>query len=209
MKPNKIFYAFIKFIFSIALRIYNRCAVTWLDPAVKSSGQKYIVACNHCSNLDPVIVGCFFPRRLRYFAKEELFRSWFLRNAILALGAVPVSRADNASAAGALRGFMRLYSEGSDVLIFPEGGRSLDGKLQPLEAGVAVIAAHEKAPILPVYISGSFDAMPPGAAFIKPSKIKIIFGKPLIYNEEVYKKREGRDIIMKGLDAAFKELEQI
>ena len=81
--------------------------------------------------------------------------------------------------------------------------------MQPLEAGVAVIAAHEKAPILPVYISGSFNAMPPGAALIKPSKIKIIFGKPLIYNEEVYKKREGRDIIMQGLDAAFKELEQI
>ena len=84
----------------------------------------------------------------------------------------------------------------------------MDGKLQPLEAGVAVIAAHEKAPILPVYIKGSFDAMPPGAKFIKPSKIKIIFGKPLVYAEEVYKKREGRDVIMKGLESAFRDLER-
>lgn len=208
MKPNKIFYAFIKFTFAIALRVYNRCSVKWLAPEIKSGGQNYIVACNHCSNLDPVIVGCFFHKRLRYFAKEELFRSWFLRTCITALGAVPVSRADNASAAGALRGFMRLYDEGSDVLIFPEGGRSLDGKLQPLEAGVAVIAAHEKAPILPVYIKGSFDAMPPGAKFIKPSKIKIIFGKPLVFDEEVYKKRDGRDVIMKGLESAFRDLER-
>ncbi len=211
IKPNKIFYAIVKFVFAVALRIYNRCSVTWLDPDVKKNTKNinYIVACNHCSNLDPVIVGCFFPRRLRYFAKEELFTSWFLGTSIRALGAVPVSRADNASAAGALRGFMRLYKDGSDVLIFPEGGRSLDGKLQPLEAGVAVIAAHERAPILPVFISGSFDAMPPGSAFIKPKKIKITFGKPLIFDESVYKSREGRDIIMQGLDKALKELNAI
>ena len=77
------------------------------------------MACNHASNLDPLVVGAFFPRRLRYFAKEELFRSWFLGTSIRALGAVPVSRADNASAAGALKGFMKLYHEGSDILIFP------------------------------------------------------------------------------------------
>ena len=99
--------------------------------------------------------GRFFPRRLRYFAKEELFRSWFLGTSIRALGAVPVSRADNASAAGALKGFMKLYREGSDILIFPEGGRSPDGRLQPLEAGVALIAARERAPILPAFIHAS------------------------------------------------------
>ena len=123
------------------------------------------------------------------------------------MGAVPVSRSSNASAAGALKGFMKLYQEGSDVLIFPEGGRTLDGKLQPLEAGVALIAAHEKAPILPVFIHGSFKAMPPGAAFVKPTKLRITFGKPLRFSDEVYSSKEGRKIIMDSLTKAIKELE--
>ncbi len=100
-----------------------------------------------------------------------------------------------------------MYQEGSDVLIFPEGGRTLDGKLQPLEAGVAVIAAREKAPILPVFIHGAFKAMPPGSVFVRPTKLSITFGKPLRFSDEVYKSKEGRNIIMAELDKTMRELE--
>ena len=144
---------------------------------------------------------------MRYLAKEELFEGWFLGTCIRALGAVPVSRTTNASAAGALKGFMKLYQEGSDVLIFPEGGRTLDGKLQPLEAGVALIAAHEHAPILPVFIHGSFKAMPPNAFFVKPTKLRVTFGKPLRFSDEVYDSKAGRKIIMDTLTETFKQLE--
>ena len=205
MKQNKIFYAIVKNFFKILLKIYNRCSSRWLEKL--NPDEKFIVACNHASNLDPLIVGCFFPRRLRYFAKEELFTGWFLGTCITALGAVPVSRESNASAAGALKGFMKLYQEGSDVLIFPEGGRTLDGNLQPLEAGVAVIASHTKAPILPAFIHGSFRAMPPGSAFVKPTKLRITFGKPLRFSDEVYRSKEGRSIIMESLNQAMRELE--
>ncbi|NLL37073.1 MAG: 1-acyl-sn-glycerol-3-phosphate acyltransferase [Fretibacterium sp.] len=191
--------------FRIAFTLYNRCSVKWLEDL--KPGERFVVACNHCSNLDPILIGSFFPRPLRYFAKEELFHSWFLRTAITALGAVPVSRVDNATAASALKSFMKLYREGSDVLIFPEGGRSLDGRLQPLEAGVALIASHENAPILPAYIRGSFEAMPPGATFVKPVRISVTFGKPLRFGPEVYKKRGSREVIMGELTAAMKALE--
>lgn len=202
---NKIFYCIVRNFLKIILIIYNRCTSRWhtkLDP-----NERFIVACNHASNLDPVIVGCFFPRRLRYFAKEELFTNWLFGTCIRALGAVPVSRQNNASAAGALKGFMKLYQDGSDVLIFPEGGRSLDGNLQPLEAGVALIAAHEHAPILPAFIHGSFRSMPPGSAFIKPTKLRITFGEPLRFSDEVYSSKEGRKIIMDSLNSAMKKLE--
>ena len=207
MKQNKIFYAIVRNFFKIFLMIYNRISIKWEEKL--DLNENFIVACNHASNMDPVIIGCFFPKRLRYFAKEELFKFKPLGFAIQALGAVPVSRDNNASAASALKGFMKLYAEGNDVLIFPEGGRSLDGNLQPLEAGVAVIASHEKAPILPVFISGSFQAMPPGAAFIKPKKIKVTFGKPLRFSDEVYKTRDGRNIIMSELSSKMSELERI
>ena len=205
MKQNKIFYAIVKNFFKLLLKIYNRCSSRWLtdlDP-----NEKYIVACNHASNLDPLIVGCFFPRRLKYLAKEELFEGWFLGPCITALGAVPVSRSTNASAASALKGFMKLYQEGNDVLIFPEGGRSLDGRLQPLEAGVALIAAHERAPILPAFIHGSFRAMPTGSVFVKPTKLRVTFGKPLKFSDEVYRSKDGRNVIMDSLNKAMRELE--
>ena len=205
MKQSKIFYWIVKNFFKFLLIIYNRCSAKWLEKLPEN--EKFIVACNHASNLDPLIVGCFFPRMLRYLAKEELFTGWFLGTCIRALGAVPVSRASNASAAGALKGFMKLYQEGSDVLIFPEGGRTLDGKLQPLEAGVALIAAHEHAPILPVFIHGSFKAMPPGSAFVKPTKLRVTFGKPLRFSEEVYTSKAGRKIIMDSLTETFRQLE--
>ena len=205
MKQSKIFYFIVKNFFKILLMIYNRCSARWLEKL--PDNEKFIVACNHASNLDPLIVGCFFPRMLRYLAKEELFTNWLFGACIKALGAVPVSRSSNASAAGALKGFMKLYQEGSDVLIFPEGGRTLDGKLQPLEAGVALIAAHEHAPILPVFIHGSFKAMPPGSAFVKPSKLRVTFGKPLRFSEEVYNSKSGRKIIMDTLTETFRELE--
>lgn len=205
MKQSKIFYVIVKNFFKFLLIIYNRCTSRWLEKL--SPNEKFIVACNHASNLDPLIVGCFFPRNLRYLAKEELFTNWLFGACIRALGAMPVSRRTNASAAGALKSFMKLYQDGNDVLIFPEGGRTLDGKLQPLEAGVGLIAAHEHAPILPVFIHGSFKAMPPGSAFVKPTKLRVTFGKPLRFSEEVYKSKEGRKIIMDALEKAMRELE--
>ena len=205
MKPNPLFYWLVRNTFRILLRVYNRCSVRWLEDI--DPDERVVVACNHASNLDPLVVGSFFPRRLRYFAKEELFRSWFLGSSIRALGAVPVSRADNASAAGALKGFMKLCREGSDILIFPEGGRSPDGRLQPLEAGVALIAARERAPILPAFIHGSFDAMPTGSRFVRPSKIVLTFGRTLRFPAEVYESRDCRDVIMGALTDAMRALE--
>ena len=205
MKPNPLFYWLVRNTFRILLRVYNRCSVRWLEDI--DPDERVVVACNHASNLDPLVVGSFFPRRLRYFAKEELFRSWFLGTSIRALGAVPVSRADNVSAAGALKGFMKLYREGSDILIFPEGGRSPDGRLQPLEAGVALISARERAPILPAFIHGSFDAMPTGSRFVRPSKIVLTFGRTLRFPAEVYESRGGRDVIMGALTDAMRARE--
>ncbi|MBQ3457609.1 MAG: 1-acyl-sn-glycerol-3-phosphate acyltransferase [Synergistaceae bacterium] len=205
MKQSKLFYVIVKNFFKIILIIYNRCTSRWLEKL--SPNEKFIVACNHASNLDPLIIGCFFPRNLRYLAKEELFTNRIFGACLKALGAMPVSRQSNASAAGALKAFLKLYQEGNDVLIFPEGGRTLDGNLQPLEAGVGLIAAHEHAPILPAFIHGSFKAMPPGSAFVKPTKLRVTFGKPLRFSEEVYKSKEGRKVIMDALEKAMRELE--
>ena len=205
MTFDRFFYGLVRGFFRIVFTVYNRFSIKWMEPL--ACEDHIIVACNHCSNLDPLVVGVAFPRRLRYFAKEELFRPFLLGPIIRTLGAVPVSRVDNASAASALKGFFKLLAEGSDVLIFPEGSRSPDGTLQPLEGGVGLIAAHSRAPVLPVFIKGTYEAMPPGAALFKPRKITVTFGKLLTFDPEVYKGKGAREKIMTELTESLKALE--
>lgn len=205
MTFDKIFYFTVRMFFKVFFLLYNRLSIKWTEPLPKE--RNVIVACNHCSNLDPLIVGAVFPRRLRYFAKEELFRPFLFGRIIRILGAVPVSRSDKASAAAALKGFFRFLEDGKDVLIFPEGTRSPDGKLQPLEGGVGLIAAHSGVTILPVFVKGTYDAMPPGSGKVKPGKITVTFGKPLTFSPEFYKSKGARDKIMADLRDSFLALE--
>lgn len=202
---ERFFYRLTQCFFRIVFTLYNRFAVKWMEPL--PADRNVIVASNHCSNLDPLVVGVAFPRRLRYFAKEELFRPFLLGPVIRILGAVPVSRADNASAASALKGFLKLLEDGSDVLIFPEGSRSPDGKLQPLEGGVGLIAAHSKISILPVFVKGTYRAMPPGATLVRPTRITVTFGKLLTFEPEVYSGKGAREKIMAALTDSLRELE--
>jgi 1-acyl-sn-glycerol-3-phosphate acyltransferase len=200
-----MFYAVVRMFVLIFFSLYNRLSVRWMEPLPRAGNV--IVASNHCSNLDPLLVGAVFPRCLRYFAKEELFRPFLLGTLIRTLGAVPVSRSDSAAAAGALKGFLRLLEAGSDVLIFPEGSRSQDGKLLPLEGGVGLISAHSKTDILPVFVKGSYEAMPPGAVLIKPIKITVTFGRRIVFDPEIYKGKDARDKIVAKLTRSLKELE--
>ena len=205
MKLDDLLYGVVRLFFRIIFFFYHRLSAKWTEPLPE--GQNVIIACNHCSYLDPLLVGAVFPRRLRYFSKEELFRPFLFGKIIKILGAVPVSRESNAAAAGALKGLLKFIKDGSDVLIFPEGGRSLDGNLLPLESGVAFVASHSQAPILPAFIKGAYEAMPPGSAIIKPVKITVTFGKLITFDSETYKEKGSREKIMAALTDSLKALE--
>ena len=198
-------YGAVRLFFKVIFFFYHRLSIKWLEPLSKEGNV--IVASNHCSNLDPLVVGTAFPRRLRYFAKEELFRPFVFGQFIRILGAVPVSRDNNAAAAGALKGFLKFLENGSDVLIFPEGSRSPDGNMLPLEAGVGLIACHSRVPILPVFIKGSHKAMKTGSVMVKPVKVTVTFGRLITLTPEAYKDKNARDKIMTALNDAFKALE--
>jgi 1-acyl-sn-glycerol-3-phosphate acyltransferase len=71
-----------------------------------------------------------------------------------------------------------VLSQGKSLCIFPEGGRSFGEEVLPFKKGVGIIALERKIPVVPVYIEGSSNALPRGAAFIRPSRIRVIFGEP-------------------------------
>lgn len=205
-KQNIIFYAFSKWFCRCLLTLYNRLSIK--NTPILPDGRAVIVASNHNSNLDPVVVGVAYPRRLTYLAKEELFKVPVLSCIIRHLGAIPVSREDEVRAGVVLRTLLDILTIGEDVLIFPEGSRSFDGKLQPLEGGVAMLALHSKAPVLPVYIKGTFAAMPRGCTFPKPKKIEVIFGTlidPLDLPENM-KDKQKRYYILDRLEKEFEEM---
>lgn len=201
---NKFFYKLTQIFFKFLFRVYNRMSVRWEEPLPRS--DRYIVAGNHCSNLDPLLVGVNFPVHLRYLAKEELFRSFFLGRVIRILGAIPVMQEDKGAAAAALKHFFKLLDDGESVILFPEGTRSPDGMLKPLEGGAALIALHSGVPVIPVYVSGSFDALPPGAGFFKPKKLSVTFGKA-IYPPRGEASKKARTELTETLANAISEME--
>ena len=205
-----LFYWTTALFFRLVMKIYNRVTVIGLDKALAAS-PPVIIAANHCSNLDPIVIGAFFPRRLRYLAKSELFSFAPLGLAIRALGAVPAKREDLQGAAGALKFLVERLQSGEDVLLFPEGQRSHDGRLKPLEEGVGLLAAKTGAPVIPAYIHGTFEAMPRGSSTYRPVKVVLSFGRPIYPGSpgtEGFSSKELRRSVTDNLERSLRELEE-
>ena len=135
----------------------------------------FILASNHASNLDPLILGAASTRKLGYMSKEELFRNPFLAFWLRHVNAFPVKR--QVHDVGAIREALKRLKGGEPLLMFPEGGRSLDGEFSDVQPGVGMLAMHTSVPILPAFIEGSQEAMAKGEYKIRFNKIVVIFGK--------------------------------
>lgn len=157
--------------------LYNRTTVEGRENYPAEGG--FIIVSNHASFLDPPYVGMTVPRRIAYLAKGELFRIPGFGAVLRAVGAFPVERAG--AARPALRASAEVLRAGVPLLVFPEGTRTKDGQLQEARPGVGMlIAQNPQVPIVPVYISGTFDAWGPGKVIPRPSKVRIRIGKPFL-----------------------------
>jgi 1-acyl-sn-glycerol-3-phosphate acyltransferase len=136
-----------------------------------------IIASTHTATLDPVILGCAFPRPLTFMAKEELFRFPPFAALIRTLGAFPVKRGEPDRRA--LRKAVSLLRQGRCLVIFPEGTRNPNWQLRQPELGVALLAAWAKVPVLPVAIFGSELLMPKGKFFPRLAPLKVKVGELL------------------------------
>ncbi len=108
-----------------------------------------IVYSNHISLLDPIVVGCFTRRPIRFMAKEELFRNRLFGFVLFRLlGAFPVNRGKSDIAA--IKNAIRLLKNGEVLGMFPEGTRSRTGEMLDAEPGLSMIAVRAKVPVVPV-----------------------------------------------------------
>ena len=137
----------------------------------------YVVSPVHRSNIDFILVSCIHSTRMRYMGKASIWKYPTLGRFFSMLGAFPVHRgtADRES----LRTCMRIIENGESLVMFPEGTRREGPKVAELFDGPAFVAARTGAPIVPIGIGGSAQAMPLGAKFIKPHKIVLMVGEPI------------------------------
>lgn len=142
-----------------------------------------IIAANHCSFLDPPLVGVACRRAVHYLARKTLLDWPVLGPIFPQLNVIPVDQ-QNADRS-ALMGAIRVVRDGGAVLIFPEGTRSPDGSLQSAQPGIGMIAAKTGAPVLPARITGSFEAFPRSdtGRGLRLHPVNVSFGPPLRFEQ--------------------------
>ena len=139
-----------------------------------------ILASNHVSFLDPILVGVSVSRPLNFMARDSLFKHKIFAKVLRAVNAFPLKR--DGVDLGAMRSAIDKLAEGKAVLIFPEGTRSKDGTLGSPRPGIGLLAANSGASILPCYIEGAIDALPRHVVFPRFKKISVYMGKPLRFD---------------------------
>lgn len=143
-----------------------------------------ILAANHLSFADSVVLPIVAPRRVVFLAKEEYFTGPGLKGRLsnawfTALGMVPVSREDTRSAMASLDTALEVLRRGDALGLYPEGTRSRDGRLYRGRTGVAQLALMSGAPIVPVGLVGTDRLQPVGSRLPRPAKVTVRFGAPI------------------------------
>lgn len=141
----------------------------------------FILASNHASYLDPPLVGIACHRAVWFLARKTLLEWPILGPIFPLLNVVPVDRDGNDRTA--LKNIIHLIRSGEGIVLFPEGTRTTDGKLQKARPGVGLVAAKTQAPVIPARIFGSFQAFPKDATSLHLHPIDVCFGPPLRFTE--------------------------
>jgi len=168
-------YAIAKMLLRGFFRAFNRWEVRGQE-LVPGGGGVLLIA-NHTSYADPPIVGTASPRPVHFMAKAELFDVPVLGWLIRRTHAFPVRR--GAGDREALRRGVKVLREGKVLLVFPEGTRSRDGRLQPPEQGAAFVALAAGAQVVPMAIVGADRLLPRHSPIPRPAKLRVRFGRPL------------------------------
>ena len=160
-----------------------------------------ILASNHASFLDPPLIGAGVKRGINYLARETLYDipvlGWLLRR----WNTVPVDR-EGGGAAG-LRAILNRLLEGGGIVLFPEGTRTRDGKLQPARSGIGLTVIKSTAPVVPVRVFGTFEAYGLHVKFPLPHRIAVKYGRPMQFEKL---RAESRNCSKQRLKEIYQEV---
>jgi 1-acyl-sn-glycerol-3-phosphate acyltransferase len=189
---------FLRFVLQPIMGYYTRRRATGRDKLSRLKGPVILVA-NHCSHIDTPVILAALPRRLRRRTVVAAAADYFYRNRLVAtlvsliFNTVPIDRKGGGLDKRAADHVDRLLDKGWNLLLYPEGTRSRSGGTGRLRRGAAVLAARHDLPIVPICVTGTREAMPPGRFW--PSRlhgkltsrrrpISISFGDPISPTED-------------------------
>lgn len=166
-----------------------------------------LIVANHASYFDPPVVGVSYGKKTAFLARKTLFKKGFFGWLYPKLNAIPVDQ--EGPDMSSLKRIIKELKNGNPVLIFPEGQRSVDGKILPGEAGVGLVIAKSKAPVLPMRIFGAFEAFPRGAKIPKFfTKITVSVGDMITFDEDLLKTKT-RESYQKISDCVMNAISRI
>lgn len=139
-----------------------------------------ILAANHQSYLDPPLAGSVSKRAIYFLARKSLMDGWFLGWLLPKLNVIPVD-ADSGKDRTALKALIRILRAGEGTLVFPEGGRTPDGALQPALPGVGLVIAKTLAPVVPMRIFGAYEAWPMDQKRPRFRPVTVVVGEPIYF----------------------------
>jgi 1-acyl-sn-glycerol-3-phosphate acyltransferase len=165
-----------------ACRLILRCALIRVH--VQGGGhihsdRTYLFVGNHVNIFDVFVFYGYIPNSFCGVELDEHFQWFFYGPIIRSLGMIPISQANGRSAWKSLARARKTLAAGTSVLILPEGGRTLDGKLQPFKRGSFLLAKTARADIVPVVMVGAFEIYRKGGRLIRPGKMLLRFGEPI------------------------------
>lgn len=170
------FYRLVRLFWGPAVRRYFR--VSCHGAAQVPARGPCIIAANHQSYLDPIVIGATSPRPVRFMMIRRYWDMPVVGWASRLAGSFPVD--DGRVTGRTLRQALGLLRDGSVLGIFPEGAITRDGRLQPGREGVARLALRTGAPVVPAGITGTRRAFPKGRWIPRPLAVAVRYGAPLL-----------------------------
>jgi len=184
-------YAVVRGAIHLVATLFGRVRVLGSEH-VPSTGA-FVLAPVHRSNVDFALTSIVTRRPMRYMGKDSIWKSRALGRFVSMLGAYPVHRgsADRES----LRVTTEVIQGGSPVVVFPEGTRRTGPVVEDLFDGPAYLAAKTGVPLVPMLIGGSERMMPKGARFLRPSRLTLLVGEPILPPERPEGGRVPRSVV--------------
>jgi 1-acyl-sn-glycerol-3-phosphate acyltransferase len=190
--------------------IFRTCGVRVVAEGLENVDrtQAYVFMSNHQSVLDIGALVLTLPVSWRFVAKRELTYVPFFGWALALSDQIVIDRGNRASSVRSLRRAAERIRGGVNVIIFPEGTRSLTGRMREFKSGGFHLAIEAQVPILPVTVSGSFDLIPKRSLKVRSGTIKVVYGAPIptlgldVDGRHALKQRV-REAIERGYDAAL------
>ncbi len=202
-----------KFVYWTGWTFFKWVNKTFLDfqvihPEKLIQSGPVLVASNHASFLDPPTIGGAYDDSIYYLARKTLFvgpMGWLYRN----WNAIPVDqeRPDFSS----LKTVIKRLREGNRVLVFPEGERTTTGEFLPGKPGVGLIIAKANAPVQPIRLFGTFEALPRGVHWLRCFRVTLVVGDPITFTKDEIKK-EGvstKDSYQAVADRVMEEIDKL